>query len=636
MSDATAKPAPLPVIVGFGGYNAAGRSSGHQAYRRMVIESLAAEEREQTLVGLACLMQLVSWQQDGYKTAEGELLSAAAVAERFGAQVLSGTLIRKIENFDPDRVLEQKNIAPAAPTTFTIAKRDLPAQLPSAWQCQEQGDGTVLVTSSGADELLLRQYYTLPVKAAGQLPSGFDMAAHYNARFHPRGLQAAILGASDALHSTGIPLEKLVNSVRPDQVGTYSSSISQLTSEGLAGMLQSRLLGGRVTAKQLPLGLNSMPADFINAYVLGSVGHTEAITGACASFLYVLQAAVRDIASGARRLAIVGNAEAVATAEVIEGFAAMGALASDDNLCKLDGTQTPDWRRASRPFGENCGFTIGEGAQFVVLMDDALALELGADIQGAVPAVYINADGVKKSISAPGAGNYICFAKAVAKAAAIVGLETVRNNSVVYAHGSSTPANRITESHMFDLVAAEFGIENWPVTAPKSYLGHSLTAASGDQLISALGAFHYQWVPGIKTIDSVADDVFQQHLTFPINDLDCRQQPRQLAFINSKGFGGNNATGVVLAPALVETMLANRYGQAFAGYCQRREQTRSAAAAYQQRAERGQLDVIYRFGEDQVDVAQLRLNTSELSLPGYAHSVQFDTSNPWQDMTGAD
>jgi acetoacetyl-[acyl-carrier protein] synthase len=37
------------------------------------------------------------------------------------------------------------------------------------------------------------------------------------------------------------------------------------------------------------MGLNTMPADFINAYVVGSVGHTAAITGACASFLYVLQ-----------------------------------------------------------------------------------------------------------------------------------------------------------------------------------------------------------------------------------------------------------------------------------------------------------------------------------------------------------
>lgn len=633
MSDSTATTA-LPVIVGFGGYNSAGRSSGHQGYRRMIIESLAADEREQTLVGLACLMQLVSWEERGYRTADGELLDAAGVAERCAEQVLSGTLIRKIENFDPDRVLEQKNIAASGAAQFVIAKRDMPAHIPADWQCQERDDGTVLVVSSGQDELLLRQYYSLAVKAAGQLPSGFDMAAHYNSRFHPRGLQAAILGASDALHSTGIPLQKLINSVRPDQVGTYSSSISQLTGEGLAGMLQARLLGGRVTAKQLPLGLNSMPADFINAYVLGSVGHTEAITGACASFLFVLQAAVRDITSGARRLAIVGNAEAVVVPEVIEGFAAMGALASDENLCKLDGSDSPDWRRASRPFGENVGFTIGEGSQFVVLMDDALAVELGADIHGAVPAVYINADGVKKSISAPGAGNYVCFAKAVAKAAAVVGIDTVRNSSVVYAHGSSTPANRITESHMFDLVAGQFGIEQWPVTAPKSYLGHSMTAASGDQLVSALGVFKHQWVPGIKTIDKVADDVSQQHLQFPLSDLDCREQPRQLAFINSKGFGGNNATGIVIAPEWVDTLLANRYGQAFACYCERREQTRQAASDYLRRADTGQLDVIYRFGEDQVDIAELRLSSTEMNLPGYAQPVQFDTSNPWRDMYG--
>jgi acetoacetyl-[acyl-carrier protein] synthase len=35
----------LPIIVGFGGFSAAGRSSGHHAYRRMVIESLPAQER---------------------------------------------------------------------------------------------------------------------------------------------------------------------------------------------------------------------------------------------------------------------------------------------------------------------------------------------------------------------------------------------------------------------------------------------------------------------------------------------------------------------------------------------------------------------------------------------------------------
>ena len=72
----------------------------------------------------------------------------------------------------------------------------------------------------------------------------------------------------------------------------------------------------------------------------------------------------------------------------------------------------------------------------------------------------------------------------------------------------------------------------------------------------------------------------------------------------------------MIAPEWVDTLLANRYGQAFAGYCERREQTRQAASDYLRRADTGQLDVIYRFGEDQVDIAELRLSSTEMNLPG--------------------
>ena len=43
----------LPVIVGFGGYSSAGRSSFHHAYQRMIIESLPEQERQETLADLA-------------------------------------------------------------------------------------------------------------------------------------------------------------------------------------------------------------------------------------------------------------------------------------------------------------------------------------------------------------------------------------------------------------------------------------------------------------------------------------------------------------------------------------------------------------------------------------------------------
>ena len=627
----------LPVVVGFGGYNAAGRSSSHQAFRRMILESLPTEEQIDTVVSLACLMAQVTKEGEGYRDQQGALLSALEVDQRFRQEVLNGTLIRKIELFDPAKVPGHKKISLTEdanqPVQFSMLKRDLPKVPPQDWEIRDLENGTVEITACGSSQYLVESHYELIAKAAGQLPSGFNPADHYNSRFHPRSLQMALLGASDAVHSIGIPWESVAKSVSPDEVGVYSSSaLSQMTEEGFGGLLQARLRGGRTTAKQVPLGLNSMPADFINAYVLGSVGHTEAITGACASFLYVLQAAVRDIRSGRRRVAILGNAEAAVTPEISEGFANMSALGSDENLCKLDGTETPDWRRASRPFGHNCGFTLSEATQYIVLMDDALAIELGADIHGAVPEVFINADGVKKSISAPGVGNYISFSKAVAAAVNIVGTESVRKHSFVHAHGSSTPANRTTESQLIERVGQAFDIYDWPVTAIKAYVGHSLSTASGDQLISALGTFKYQMIPGIKTIAEVAPDVAQERLRFPLQDMDVSGNKMDVAFINSKGFGGNNATAVLLSPAKVEEMLAVRYADRFNDYLSQRDTTRAVAEQYARQADAAQLDVIYRFGEPLIDEEGVTITTEGIHIPGFARDVSFDLENPWQDM----
>ncbi|WP_461482673.1 beta-ketoacyl synthase [Porticoccus sp.] len=631
----------LPVIVGFGGYNAAGRSSSHQGFRRMVLESLPTEEREQTIVGLACLMSLVKWDGECYRDGDNHALDSASVAATYAQQVIDGTLIRRLEKaiYDPDQVLGHKRVkvqpgeGEGEEVVFKLGRRDMPEKLPAHWQVRALEDGSFEVRTRDRGEFLVPVYSRQDAQAAGQLPSGFDPAAQYNSRFHPRGLQLTLLGASDALHSVGVPWELIADSVHPDEIGVYGSSVfGQLGSEGLGGLLQSRLKSERSTSKQLALGLNTMPADFVNAYVLGSVGHTEAITGACASFLYVLQAAVKDIRSGRRRVAIVGNAEASLTPEIFEGFTNMGALGTDEGLCKLDNSSTPDWRRASRPFGENCGFTLAEGTQFVVLMDDALAIQLGADIHGAVSEVFINADGLKKSISAPGAGNYLSFAKAVASAVAVFGEETVRHHSFIHAHGSSTPANRVTESEIFDRVADAFGIADWPVTAVKSYVGHSIASASGDQLMAALGTFKYKLIPGIKTIAALAPDVHQNHLSYPLADLDVEARGMELAFINSKGFGGNNATAVVVAPQRVEAMLARRHGAEMEAYRSRREQTRVNAAAYAARADQGQLDVVYRFGEPVIDDSDIRISAAGMRVPGYEHEVVFDRANPWRDM----
>jgi acetoacetyl-[acyl-carrier protein] synthase len=229
-------------------------------------------------------------------------------------------------------------------------------------------------------------------------------------------------------------------------------------------------------------------------------------------------------------------------------------------------------------------------------------------------------------------GNYISFSKAVAAAINIVGEDSVKKHSFVHAHGSSTPANRTTESHLIEQVAMAFDIYDWPVTATKSYVGHSLSTASGDQLTSALGTFKYQMIPGIKTITEVAPDVAQERLRFPIQDMDVSASKMDVAFINSKGFGGNNATAVVLSPEKVEEMLAVRYADRFNGYLAQRDITRAAASDYAARADAAQLDVIYRFGEPLIEEAGVTISTKGVHIPGFARDVIFDLENPWQDM----
>lgn len=629
----------LPIIVGMGGVNAAGRTSFHQGFRRIVLDSLDDAARQETFLGLATLMNLVSLQGSELVTAEGDIVQRDEIEARFGQQIVDGTLIRKIEknHFDVDATHWQQKLTMQASDshglTFTCRKRDLPTPVPSSWQIEMLDEKTAQVLIPEQLAVKVDSYRDNPIKAAGQLPTGFDPSTMYNSRYQPRGLQATIFAATDAIRSTGLDWQKVMSSVEPDQIGTYSASIAgQVNDEGLGGLIRSRMKGERVSTKQLALGLNSMSTDFINAYVTGSVGTTFSTTGACATFLYNLRAAVNDIQAGRTRIAVVASVECALTPEIIEGFGNMGALANEEGLRKLDNTDQVDYRRTSRPFGENCGFTIGEGAQVTILMDDKLALELGADIMGSVADVYVNADGVKKSITAPGPGNYITMAKSVALAEQIAGTEALQQRSFILAHGSSTPQNRVTESLIYHRIAETFAIEGWKVAAPKAFVGHTIGPASGDQLAMALGVFSHQIMPGVTTIDAVAEDVHDQHLDIRTHHYNCGEM--DIAFINSKGFGGNNATATVLSPAITLKMLSKRYSDAaLAEHGAKLAETKQQQASYQKAADLGQYELIYRFGDGMIDESELQLSKEALEIPGFDKAVKLNVNNQYGDLT---
>jgi len=627
----------LPVIIGMGGINAAGRTSFHQGFRRIVIDKITAEARQETFVGLASLMKLVSYKNGQLVDQQGDVILAGDIEAKFGQQILDGTLIRKIEknHFDPDAThwYQKMHVQSVDKVIcFSLRAKKLPHPLPHTWQVTDLGDGNVSVEIPEDLTISHDAYRDNPIKAAGQMPTGFEPGTLYNSRHQPRGLQATIFAATDAIRSSGIAWDAILDKISPDQVGTYSASIlGQTQKEGLGGLLKSRLAGSRVSTKQLALGLNTMPTDFINAYVIGNVGTTSTTSGACATFLYNLRTAVQDMQAGRIRVAIVGSAEAPITPEIIEGFGNMSALANEKGLKKLDNTDNVDHRRTSRPFGNNCGFTIGESAQCIVLMDDALVVEMGAKVMASVADVFVNADGFKKSITAPGPGNYITMAKSVALVQSILGKESLQQRSFILAHGSSTPQNRVTESLIYDRIATSFDIDNWPVAAPKAFVGHTLGPASGDQMAMALGIFSDKIMPGITTIDKVADDVHSDRLNIATEHWDCGDM--DVAFINSKGFGGNNATAAVFSPDVTLAMITKRYSeQAIAEYQQKLTLVEQAQAGYRQGANQGEFDVIYKFGEGLLDEEMIEINDDSLSFAEFKYAINLPTKNPFSDM----
>ncbi len=611
----------LPVIVGFGGVNGAGRSSGHHALARMVHDALPPETRRRTLASLGALMGV------------GDSLAQ----ERF---ILDHTLVRRIEktHFDPDAVSWNQRFPTQSngqPVTFDIQTRHLPEVIPPDWVVTPREDGHVNVQIVGRQDFLLPTHREFEVKAAGQLPSGFEPGALYPSRNHPRGLQLSVFAASDALGSLGIDWETVRAQVSPEQMSVYAgSAMGQLDGAGTGGMLRARYLGQRITSKYCPLGFAEMPADFVNAYVLGSLGSTGATLGACASFLYNLRLGIDDIRSGRARVVFVGAAEAPITPEVMEGYVAMGALATDKGLRQLDDLAPdaePDHRRACRPFANNCGFTIAESAQMVVLFDDALAIRLGATVYGAATDVFVNADGFKKSISGPGVGNYLTMARAAAAARAILGERELRRGGLVQAHGTGTPQNRVTESEILSRTARAFGIDDWPVAAVKCYLGHSLGAASGDQVTATLGSWHHGLLPGIATIDEVAADVSCDGLSLRREHRPLAPEQQQYAIINSKGFGGNNASALLLAPAVARRMLQARYaGRDWQAWERANEAVRERQQAYDAAMSAGEAKPVYHFDHGVLHDADVKIDAHRISVGGRV--VELDLESPYGDM----
>ena len=467
-------------------------------------------------------------------------------------------------------------------------------------------------------DLLMKD--VMNVNAAGQLPEGINLSEMYNSRQHPKGIQMTIFGVTDCLRNIGkdwdTEIKPLLN---PKKIGVFSGpAIGQLDYEGMGGLLQSRKIGKRASSKHLSMSLIGMSADFINAYVLGSLGKTGTVAGACATFLYNLDLALKGIKNNELDFSIVGSAEAPINPEITDGFLATTGIADDKKILEMqirnndDNSEEVNHKNACRPFGDNAGMILGEAAQFVAVTTLEFAIENGLKILGGFTDVAINADGFKKSISSPGIGNYITMAQSLSNTLKI-GCSI--QESIVIAHGTGTFQNRSTESDVLNRVAEGFKLKDWKVTALKGMLGHTMGPAAGDELITAIGIWNHGLIPGINTTKKLANDVLTDNLDFCLSTREIDKEKVDAIYLNAKGFGGNNGSCGVVSPSFIKSKI-NKTD--LKNYEKKLSDTEVKRKVYLEESNNGNYDLIYRFKEDVLDPAEdMKITKDKISISDY-------------------
>ena len=312
------------------------------------------------------------------------------------------------------------------------------------------------------------------------------------------------------------------------------------------GVIAGSAFGGiEVLSEQFAV-LNAQGPDRINPFLvpkqltnllpgqvainLGIKGPNFAIVSACATGGHSIGEAARAIIMGDADVMIAGGSEASVVPIEVAGFNAMRAIS----------TRNDEPERASRPFdAERDGFVIGEGAGAVVLESLEHARARGAHVFAEL--IGYGATGDAYHVSSPPDGGE-GLVRAMKLALKKAGLEP-RDVDYINAHGTSTPYNDRIET---EAIKTAFGPAAYdvPISSTKSMTGHLLGAAG--------------LVEAIVCVKAIAEGIIPPTINYEHPDPDCdldyvpneaRRQPITVALSNSLGFGGQNSTLIVRAPA---------------------------------------------------------------------------------------
>ena len=313
-----------------------------------------------------------------------------------------------------------------------------------------------------------------------------------------------------ALHATEQAL-KMANLPHSSNVAVIVSSVSNDV-EFLDGNFQKFKENKRVNPFKI---VNRIP-DMIVGQITSHYkfhGASVALYASCATGMYSIDYAMRILDE--YDYVVVGGADAGVFEMALKYFAGINALGNHN--C---------------PFDENReGFVMGEGAGILILQSKDKVKYYDSTVHAKLYSVGCASDAF--DLTSP-ATNGIGAKLALDKALYCIEPDTI---DVISAHATSTPIGDEVEYNVL-----QDYLENTPIYAPKSKIGHTLAAASVLECIYSILSMKNQLMPYCYNLENASYDVSKQLIRTP-RSFKASKVLRTMN--NSFGFGGKCASQVV-------------------------------------------------------------------------------------------
>lgn len=315
-----------------------------------------------------------------------------------------------------------------------------------------------------------------------------------------RAQQFALHATDQALKMSGLPLSK--------NVAVIISSVSNDV-EMLDGNFQRLKDNKRVNPFKIVNRIPDMIPGVISSHY-GFMGSSYSIYASCATGLYTIDAGMRLLDE--YDYVIVGGADAGVFEMALKYFAGINALGNYN--CPFDDNRE--------------GFVMGEGSGVLILQSEQKVKEFNSTVHAKLYPVGAASDAFDLTSPADdGRGSKIAMDKA---------LEGIDFVDAVSAHATSTPAGDPVE---YKVVTDR--LNNIPIYAPKSKIGHTLSAAGILECIYSIESMKRGVIPHCQNLVNCSYDDKKVLVMEPMKLVGSTLRTLN----NSFGFGGKCVSQVV-------------------------------------------------------------------------------------------